>query len=99
MNQIAQKWGNSLAVRIPKAFAEQAKIREGTPLEISVEDGRVILQPQRRKYTLEEMLAGITDENMHAPVDWGAPVGREIWIYEETELEGKNGNTTPKMGQ
>ncbi len=88
MEQTIQKWGNSLAVRIPKAFAEQAKIREGTTLEVSVEEGRVILTPKKprtSKYTLEEMLAGITDDNMHEAVDWGAPVGKEIWVYDEPE--------------
>ncbi len=85
MNQIAQKWGNSLAVRIPKAFAEQAKIREGTPLEISVENGRVILQPQRQKYTLEALLENINEDNLHGETDWGADVGKEIWVYDEPE--------------
>lgn len=91
MEQTIQKWGNSLAVRIPKAFAAQAKIRVGTALEISVEGGRIILTPQaspeapRPKYTLEEMLEGITDDNIHEAVNWGAPVGKEIWVYDGPE--------------
>ena len=57
----------------------------GTPLEISVENGRVILQPQRQKYSLEALLEGITDDNLHAETDWGADVGKEKWVYDEPE--------------
>jgi antitoxin MazE len=73
------KWGNSLAVRIPKAVAERARLREGERLEMSVnEDGAVVLRPPRPSYRLEDLLAGVTDENLHSATDWGCLLGREL---------------------
>jgi len=72
------KWGNSLAVRIPKAVAEQARIREGDPIVIEVLKGRVELRPAERIPTLEELVAKITPENRHAETKSGPAVGKEI---------------------
>lgn len=77
MSATIQKWGNSLAIRIPKATADQANLIEGTPIEIVAEGGRIVLSPIRRPYRLEEMLAAVTDKNRHDEVDLGPPVGRE----------------------
>jgi antitoxin MazE len=74
------KWGNSLGLRIPRAYAQEVQIEEGTQVEVTVEDGRLIVTPEQPpRYTLEELLAGITAGNCHAETDWGAPVGREVW--------------------
>ena len=72
------KWGNSLAVRIPKAVAEQARIQEGDPIVIEALDGHVELRPVERIPTLEELVARITPENRHEEIKWGPPVGKEI---------------------
>jgi len=75
-----QKWGNSLGVRIPKNVAQEARIQEGTSVELRVEEGRLIIAPQnKRKYTLAELVDKITPENMHGETDWGPPVGKEVW--------------------
>ena len=75
-----QKWGNSLAVRIPKPFVEEAHLTQGGRVDISIDDGRVVIDPQTKpEYTLEDLLAGVTEQNLHAEVDTGAPVGREVW--------------------
>ena len=75
-----QKWGNSLAVRIPKPLAEDAAVEEGTVLNLAVSEGNVVATPVRKKkQSLKQMLAKITRTNLHAEVDFGAPVGREIW--------------------
>ena len=75
-----QKWGNSLGVRIPKNIAQDAQIQEGCSVELSVEEGRLIIVPlKKRKYTLKELVDGITPENMHGEFDWGPPVGKEAW--------------------
>jgi len=71
------KWGNSLAVRIPKAVAEKARIREGDAVEIKADKGRIELRRADRIPTLEELVAQITPENRHPEVDWGPDVGRE----------------------
>ncbi len=71
------KWGNSLAVRIPKTVAEQARLQEGDPILIEALDGRVELRPTERIPTLEELVAQITPENRYGELDWGPPVGKE----------------------
>jgi antitoxin MazE len=74
------KWGNSLAVRIPKPVAVAAKFRTGDDLEVDVEGpGRVRIRKPKRKPTLEELVARITPENQHSETDWGEPVGKELW--------------------
>ncbi|WP_229776829.1 AbrB/MazE/SpoVT family DNA-binding domain-containing protein [Alicyclobacillus cellulosilyticus] len=66
-----QKWGNSLAVRIPSAVAEKLAIRQGSEIEFIIEDNAIILKPKKKKPTLEELLAKITPENRHAEIDFG----------------------------
>jgi len=72
------KWGNSLAVRIPKAVAERARLQEGDPILIEALDGRVELRAAERIPTLEELVAQITPENRDEEMDWGPDVGKEI---------------------
>ena len=80
MRLVVRKWGNSLAIRIPKTIATKSRIEEGSLLEIRFEEGSVIVTPVReRNYTLEELLDRVTDENIHCEVDTGAPVGNEQW--------------------
>jgi antitoxin MazE len=75
-----QKWGNSLAVRIPKPLAEDAKVEEGTVLNLAVSEGKVIATPvKKNKQSLQQMLAKVSRKNLHAEVESGAPVGREVW--------------------
>jgi antitoxin MazE len=67
-----QRWGNSLAVRIPRPYAADAGLQEGSTAELRVEDGRIVLEPVRiPKYRLED--------NLHPEVEAEGPVGREIW--------------------
>jgi antitoxin MazE len=79
MRTSVQKCGNSLAVRIPKAFAEDLGISQDVTVDLSMEDGALVLRPAAvPRYDLESLLSEVTDENIHAAVDWGAPVGREL---------------------
>ena len=73
------RWGNSLAVRIPKALAEQTRIEEGSEVELAVADGVLTIRPLALSYRLDELLAQITPENRHDEVDWGGPRGKEAW--------------------
>jgi antitoxin MazE len=75
--QIA-KWGNSLAVRIPKAVAEQARLQAGDAILIEVSEGHIEVRPVERIPTLEELVAQITPENRYEETDWGNDVGKEI---------------------
>ena len=75
-----QKWGNNLALRIPKPFAEDMGVREGTVVEWSVSEGRLVAAPIRAHTTrLQDLLAKVTKANFHGEVDTGIPVGREVW--------------------
>ncbi len=75
-----QKWGNSLALRIPKPFAEDAEVKEGTIVDLSVLEGKLVAAPVRKKKTtLRQLLAKVTKGNVHGEVDSGPSVGRESW--------------------
>jgi antitoxin MazE len=75
-----QKWGNSLAVRIPKALAAGENLSKGSVVEMKLTAGALVLKPVRpASYRLEDLLAGVTKENLHGEVDMGPPVGREVW--------------------
>jgi antitoxin MazE len=74
------KWGNSLAIRIPRAIVKEARLTEGDRLLLDLTgDGSIILRPTHRKYTLAELVAGIKPGNRHAETDWGPSQGREFW--------------------
>jgi antitoxin MazE len=80
MKVSVQRWGNSLAVRIPKAIAVESELTEGAVVDMKLAKGKVVLIPVRHpELTLEELLSGVTEENTHHEVDFGRPVGREIW--------------------
>jgi antitoxin MazE len=75
-----QKWGNSLALRIPKSFAVEAGLQEDATVELSLAEGRLIVRPvQPQPLTLEELLRGITDENLPGEWDTGPALGKEVW--------------------
>jgi len=72
------KWGNSLAVRIPRAIVREARLSEGDRLSLDLSgDGSIVLRSRRRKYSLDELVAGITPANRHGETDWGPPQGKE----------------------
>ncbi len=74
------KWGNSLGLRIPKAFAEQAGVKAGSDVDLSVKDGELVVRPRRRqRYELKRLLRAITATNIHKEIETGEPVGREAW--------------------
>ncbi len=79
MNTRVQKWGNSLALRIPKSFASEVGLEKDSPVEISIADRRIILTPIIKKYNLEQLLSAVTEDNLHSEVDTGSAVGKEIW--------------------
>lgn len=72
-------WGNSQALRIPRAMLDALQIREGDEVEMIVENGRLTVRPVHPKLTLESLIAAITPENRHKELDWGKPVGNEVW--------------------
>jgi antitoxin MazE len=74
-----QRWGNSLAVRIPKAFAKQVGLEDGSPVELAVVGDHLVVEPAQPSLQLDDLLAGVTEENIHQEIDTGASVGNEAW--------------------
>ena len=75
-----QKWGNSLALRIPKSFAVETKVEQGSTVEVSLEKGRIVVTPVAEpEYTLEGLLDKVTKNNLHGETDTGVSVGNEAW--------------------
>ena len=80
MKTRVQKWGNSLALRIPKSFADEVGLQKETPVEISLSDGKLVITPELKSGpTLRQLLSKVTEENLHHEVDTGAPAGNEVW--------------------
>jgi antitoxin MazE len=75
-----QKWGNSLALRIPKSLADETGLNDDSPVEIQVVAGQIHIVPlQETQYELEALLEGITAENLHEEVETGDSNGNEVW--------------------
>jgi antitoxin MazE len=75
-----QRWGNSLAVRIPRSYAIQAELAHGCEVEVSVEDGRLMITPiPAPAFSLEGLLSGVHPDNLPGELDTGPPVGGEVW--------------------
>lgn len=80
MNVKIQKWGNSLALRIPQSFAAEIGLKPGSPVELSLEKDRLIIKPvSETEYVLEDLISEVHEENIHYEVDTGKPVGKEPW--------------------
>ena len=79
MRVAVQKWGNSLAVRIPKPFAEDVGVAEGTLVDMTVVEGRLIARPVVQRVRLADLLRRITRASLQGEVETGAPAGREVW--------------------
>lgn len=80
MRVMVKKWGNSASVRIPSSIMQAAHLEIDQEVDIREEGGVVIVAPVRHvTYDLDELIAGITDDNRHDVVSFGEPVGKEIW--------------------
>jgi len=80
MKMQIQKWGNSLAIRIPKSFAQETSLDQGTVVDLALEEGEIIIRPVvEPPYSLDELLAKVTKGNIHSEVDTGPAQGKEIW--------------------
>lgn len=78
MRVTVKKWGNSASVRIPAALMDAAKLQLDDAVDMREEGGRIIIEPVRQKhYELSNLLAAITERNLHGETDFGPPVGRE----------------------
>lgn len=78
MQTTLSRWGNSLGLRIPKEMAQRLGLNEGTRLDLTADDGRIIITLPKPRYRLEDLLADMTPEGMREAYDWGPDRGREI---------------------
>ena len=80
MRTRVQKWGNSLALRIPKSFAAEVGLQRETSVEISLANGKLVVSPiAKPKLSLKQLLAKVTKDNIHNEIDTGPAVGNETW--------------------
>lgn len=80
MKTRVQKWGNSLAVRIPKSFADETGLTQNSTVDLSVIEKKLVVTPvSAPRYSLEELVAGINSRNRHPEFETGSPVGKEAW--------------------
>ncbi len=80
MKTRVKKWGNSLALRIPKSFADEVGLHKETSVEVSLADGKLVITPLAEpKLTLGQLLAKVTKENLHHEVETGSAIGDETW--------------------
>lgn len=80
MQTRVQRWGNSLALRIPKPLADEAGLRDDSPVQLTLRDKQLVIEPLvQEPLTLDALLAQVTAENLHREVDTGPAVGGEIW--------------------
>jgi antitoxin MazE len=79
MKTTIQKWGNSLAVRIPRPFAEEIHLEENTAVDLSIRAGKLVIVPADPVVTLESLVERISDDNRHDEIGTGPRVGKEAW--------------------
>ena len=73
------KWGNSLGLRLPKSVAREARLDEGDAVDVSVDNGAIVIRPRRPRYSLDELVGRINRQNRHGESDWGERLGHEVW--------------------
>ena len=75
-----KKWGNSLALRIPKLLALDVNLKQNELVNLSIDKDSIIITPiGEKEYSLEKLLKGVTKNNLHGEFDTGAPLGKEVW--------------------
>lgn len=80
MKVVVKKWGNSASVRIPASVMAAAALSLDQAVDVREEAGRIVIEPIREEtFDLNDLVADITDENRHEPVDTGPRAGREFW--------------------
>ncbi len=77
-----QKWGNSQGLRFPKALLEDAQVKVGDSVQVSVQGQKIIIEPLKKirgKYNLRALVSRMPKDSPVEEVRWGAPVGKEAW--------------------
>ncbi len=78
MDSVISAWGNSLGLRIPKAYAREVGLKSGTKVDIIVQAGQLVVKPVK-EYSLKALVDEISSDNSYEEVDFGEPEGKEVW--------------------
>jgi antitoxin MazE len=78
MNIVVKNWGNSLGLKIPQSIANEVGFSAGTTVSIHAVNGTIVISPVKKKYTIDELLVGVTPELIGGEYNWGEPVGQEL---------------------
>ena len=80
MKTAVRRWGNSLALRIPSAFATETQISEGSEVEVTLRAGTILVRPiVRKRHALNDLLKRVTPANLHNSISTGPAAGQEVW--------------------
>lgn len=79
MRTAVGKWGNSLALRLPRELTAEMNLREGSPVELTIQNDAIVITPTRPRYKLSELLANLKTTQQHVETDWGEEKGKEAW--------------------
>ena len=79
MSVTIQKWGNRQGIRIPKAIVEELRWRENESLAMRAQDGKLIIEPEAKRKNIKELFADFDGNYSPVEIDWGDPVGDELW--------------------
>lgn len=74
-----QKWGNSLAVRLPKNITELKSLKEGVGVSVVIQNDQIVIEPIVEEVSLDSLMASVTSKNLHKETDWSKARGNEIW--------------------
>tara|TARA_R110000868_G_scaffold158036_4_gene385865 strand:- start:30389 stop:30634 length:246 start_codon:yes stop_codon:yes gene_type:complete len=77
MHAKIQKWGNSLAVRLPANVANECQLENGSEVDLMIENNNIVIMPQIEEPSLTSLLAQVTNDNLHSPIDMGGDIGLE----------------------
>jgi antitoxin MazE len=80
MKTAVRTWGNSLAIRIPRTFAKETHLGNGTEVDLQLKSGALVIRRARNnRYRLRVLLARVRKTDSHSEIEWGAPKGKEVW--------------------
>ena len=80
MRTKVQKWGNSLAIRVPRPFAEELGLRQDSDVDLLLAEDELVIKPVvTPRFSLRDLLAAVTDDNLHREVESSGPLGNEVW--------------------
>ena len=79
METVLKKWGNSQGIRLPKNLLNELKWKNGDKLSLTIKNNKIVIEPQQKHKTIKELFKDYEGDYVKEEIDWGEPVGKEIW--------------------